>query len=121
MNSSTPKPRVASAGVPTRRPDEIVGGRGSNGHRVAVDGDADLVQPVLGLLAVEVGLAQVGEHEVDVGAAGEHVHSGGEQLVGERLQRPRRVRRWRSRKSSDCAILSATALAAITCISGPPC
>ena len=31
------------------------------------------------------------------------------------------VCRWRARNGSDCAIPSATALAAITCISGPPC
>ena len=39
--------------------------------RVAVDGDADLVEKVLTLLAVELRVAQVDEHEVDVGAAGE--------------------------------------------------
>ena len=30
-NSSSPNPRVASAGVPIRRPEETIGGRGSNG------------------------------------------------------------------------------------------
>src|SRR4051794_349845 len=56
-------------------------------HRVAVDGDPDLGQPVLGLLAVEVGLAEVDEDEVDVGAAGEHVDavSGLQQRVAHRL------------------------------------
>ena len=55
---------------------------------VAVDGDADVVQAVLGLLAVELGLAQVDEHEVDVGAAGEHVDAvaGAEQLLGDGLR-----------------------------------
>src|SRR3979411_1770241 len=31
LNSASPKPRVASAGVPIRRPDETIGGRGSFG------------------------------------------------------------------------------------------
>ena len=92
-------------------------------HGVAVDGDADLVQAVLGLLAVELGLAQVDEHEVHVGAAGQHVDAvaGAEQLARRPPWRRRRVRRWRSRKASVCAIRSATALPAMTCISGPPC
>ncbi len=34
---------------------------------------------------------------------------------------PATVRSWRSRKGSDIAILSATALPAMTCSSGPPC
>ena len=57
------------------------------GDGVAVDGDADLGQAVLGLLAVELGVAQVDEHEVHVGAAGEHVDRAGraQQLIGERL------------------------------------
>ena len=42
-------------------------------HGVLVHRDADLVQPVLGLLARHLGGAQVDEHEVHVGAAGEHV------------------------------------------------
>src|SRR2546423_1196332 len=35
-------------------------------NRVAVHGDADVVQAVLGLLAVELAVAQVGEYEVHV-------------------------------------------------------
>ena len=56
---------------------------------VAVDGDAHVVQAILGLLAVELGLAQVGEHEVDVGPAGEHVHAGGRASPRPRSPRPR--------------------------------
>ena len=44
-------------------------------HGVAVDRDADVVQAVLGHLAVELGLAQVDERQVHVGAAGQHVHA----------------------------------------------
>ena len=45
------------------------------------------MQPVLGLLAVELGVAQVDEHEVDVGAAGQHVDAVAalQQFLGERL------------------------------------
>src|SRR5699024_10705641 len=31
VNSAEPKPRVASAGVPIRRPEVVIGGRGSHG------------------------------------------------------------------------------------------
>ena len=40
------------------------------GDGVAVDGDADLVQEILGLLAVELRLDEVNEDQVDVCAAG---------------------------------------------------
>ena len=39
---------------------------------------------VLGLLAVEIRVAQVGEQLADVGAAGEHVDAGREHLLGQR-------------------------------------
>ena len=51
-------------------------------HGVAVHRDADLVQAVLGLLAVDRRVAQVDEHEVHVGAAGEHVDAGRRRVVG---------------------------------------
>ena len=53
------------------------------GDRVAVDGDPDLLEPLLGVLAVEALDGDVDEHEVDVGAAGEHVDPAGDQLLGE--------------------------------------
>ena len=84
-NSSAWTPRVASA--ERRR-----AGRGDHRrtrverHCVAVDGDADVVQAVLGLLAVELGLAQVDEHEVHVGAAREQFTPlPAPQLLGHRL------------------------------------
>ena len=65
-----------------------IGGRGSNGTALRLTVMPIVVQPVLGLLAVELGLAQVDEHEVHVGAAGQHVHAvaGAEQLRGDRLR-----------------------------------
>src|SRR3954468_17000940 len=78
LKSSTWTPRVASAGVPIRRPLETIGGGGANGAAVRVMGVPLLVrappalpQAVLGLLAVQLGLAQVDEDQVHVGAAGE--------------------------------------------------
>ncbi len=46
---------------------------GVEGHGVAVHRDAHLVEEVLGLLAVDRRVAQVHEHEVHVGAAGDDV------------------------------------------------
>src|SRR5207245_6148410 len=43
--------------------------------RVAVDGDADLREAVLRLLAVEAVHAEIDEHKVDVGAAGEYIEA----------------------------------------------
>ena len=80
------------------------------------------MQPVLGLLAVQIGLAQVGQHQVDVGAAGQHgnARARAQQLVGQRpgaIQRPLLA----FAKRGDCAIRNATALPAMMCSSGPPC
>ena len=70
--SSSSKPRVASAGVPIRRPEVTIGGRGSNGTALRLTVMPIVVQPVLGLLAVQLGVPQVDQHQVHVGAAGEH-------------------------------------------------
>ncbi len=40
------------------------------GNGVAVDGDADLVQQILGGLSVQRRVTQVDQHQMDVGAAG---------------------------------------------------
>lgn len=81
--SAASKPLVASAGVPIRRPEVVIGGRRVVRHGVAVDRDADLVQEVLGLLAVERRVDQVDQHQVHIGAAGEdpHAHLGHVGLV----------------------------------------
>lgn len=50
---------------------------------VAVHGDSDVMESVLGLLAVQFGLAQVHENEVDVGAARDHVDACGCCVVGQ--------------------------------------
>ena len=54
-------------------------------HGVAVDGELDLGEPLLGVLARPVGRAQVDLEQVRVGAAGEHLEAARLQLVGERV------------------------------------
>jgi hypothetical protein len=66
------------------------------GDGVAVDRDADPVQPVLGLLTVQLRVAQVDQDQVHLGAAGQHrdpglLHVVGHQPAGEHpgaVQRP---------------------------------
>ena len=76
---------MVSAGVPMRKPGRVHRRALVERDRVAVDGDADLLEPVLAVLAVEAGRAEVDQHEVHVGAAGEHVDAVGDQLLGEGL------------------------------------
>ena len=56
--------------------------------RVAVHGDIDLREAVLGLPAAELGVAQIHQHQVHVGAAGQHAHAVArpQQLLGKRLR-----------------------------------
>ncbi|GGO99793.1 hypothetical protein GCM10012280_67050 [Wenjunlia tyrosinilytica] len=86
---------MASAGVPIRSPEVAIGGRGSFGMGVAVDREAHLVAPVLGLLAVQLGVAQVDRDQVHVRAARQDRdavlgHIGLDQTLGED---PRAVQR----------------------------
>ena len=55
VKSSRRSPRVASAGVPMRRPGGLQRRTRVERDGVAVDGDPDLVQPVLGLLPLSAG------------------------------------------------------------------
>lgn len=56
-----------------RRPEVTAAWTRVKGHRVAVDGDANFVQQVFGLLAVELGLDEINEDQVHVGAAGDQL------------------------------------------------
>ena len=74
--SRSVKPRVASAGVPIRRPEVTIGGRGSNGTALRLT-----VMPIecsrsSAALPVQVGVPQVDQHQVHVGAAGQHLDAG---------------------------------------------
>ena len=115
---------MASAGVPMRRPEATIGGRGSNGHRVAVDRDADRRAG---------GPRPAGRRA--------RTRAGRRARGARRCRRSARSRRGRRPSSSlgdglragdacaagargtarSAAIFSATALPAITCSSGPPC
>ena len=125
-NASRSKPRAASAGVPIRTPELTIGGRGSNGTALRFTVIPDSVQPVLGLLAVEFGVAQVDQHQVHVGAAADHVDP---RRAGVRAAAAARRGSWRRpgcaagarANSGSAASLNDTALAAMTCSSGPPC
>ena len=88
---------------------------------VAVDGDADVVQPVLGLLAVEVRVAQVDQHQVHVGAAGQHVHAAREQLLAHDPRARARALLALAEQSPTTRSSAPPPCPAITCISGPPC
>jgi hypothetical protein len=65
-----------------------IGGRGVVRHGVAVDREADVTQQILGGLAVQRRIAKIGEHEVDVRAAGDDADTrpfdvGAQQSVGD--------------------------------------
>ena len=126
VNSGSSKPRVASAGVPIRRPEDTIGGRGSIGTALRLTVMPIAVQPVLGLLAVELGVAQVDQHQVHVGPAGQHAECRAAPASGGRSRSASSALRTgcgccRSTKSSAAAHVNATALPAMTCSSGPPC
>ena len=114
-------PRVVTAGVPSadaaRDHRRVLIER----DRVLVDGDAGLAERRLGDLAGDALREHVDQHEVVVGAAADDAEAGA------RSARRRAASRWR-RSAADspqtpasAASLKHTALAAMMCISGPPC
>ena len=120
--SSGPMPRVVVAGVPTRIPDATLGGLRVERDRVLVDGDADLVEQRLGLAARDAQRRHVDEHQVVVGAAADRA---GRPRSASGLRRGPPafsiVRRLVAPEvARSAASRNATALAATTCISGPP-
>ena len=72
-NSAAPKPRVVPAGVPRRTPEVIIGLFGVEGHAVLVAGDEGAVQRSFGGLARGALLAQIDQHQMRVGAAGDDI------------------------------------------------
>ena len=98
------------------------GRAGVVGDGVAVAGDAGPVEHLLGLLAGQLGVegAQVDQDHVVVGAPGDQAEALGHQGVAQGARRwPPPGRRSR-RNSGRAASAKATALAAMTCSSGPP-
>ena len=121
--SGSPMPAVVTAGVPSRSPLVTNGERGSSGIGVLVEGDAGPVEHLLGHLAGELGVegAQVDQHQVVVGAARDEPEALAGQGLGQGLGVGARSGRRTSRNSGWAASAKATALAAMTCSSGPPC
>ena len=118
--SSSPMPRVVSAGVPMRMPEVTIGGRSSNGIDVLVHRDAGAVQRVLAVLPGERPGREVDQHQVVVGAAAARgasparcsASASAAAFVDDLLLAGLELGLERSPK--------ATALPAMTCISGPP-
>ena len=114
---------MASAGVPIRSPLETAGGRGSNGTALRLTVIPTAASRSSACLPSSSDSRRSTQHQVHVGAAGQHVDA----AAGAAAARPRPP--WRRRGSAPGArgtartpaIRSATALPAMTCSSGPPC
>ena len=111
--------RDVVAGVPTRMPDAVFGGSGSNGMAFLLTVMPTVVEELLGLVAGDAERRHVHEHEVVVRAARDERAPCAASVSASTVAFSM-VRRWSSRNASPCASSSATALAAMTCMSGPP-
>ena len=117
--SSGPKPRVVVAGVPIRIPEEVFGGSGSNGIAFLLT-----VIPIssrscsASLPVTPSGVTSTSIRWLSVPPETSRAPRSRE--LGARTAAFSTVRRWSRRKSSPAASRSATAFAAMTCISGPP-
>ena len=113
-------PRVVTAGVPMRMPLATIGGRGSNGMVFLFTVMSTALERLLGVLAGEAGRVQVDQEEVVVGAARDDAMAA---LLERRARAPRRSRATAPLVGAELRLSAsskATALAAMTCTSGPP-
>ncbi len=118
--SAAPMPRVVTAGVPMRMPLVTKGPAGVEGDGVFVDGDPGPAQGLLGILA---GDAEAGQVQPASCGCRCRRRPGRPRRPSDPRPGPRRFGRCGSGRpgSRRCrASLKATALAAMTCISGPP-
>ena len=113
-------PRVVTAGVPEADAAGDERRLRILGNGVLVDGDAGVAERLLGHLAGEALGTEVDQHEVRVGAARDDGVAALDQRVGQRLRIFDDARGVRL-EIGVSASLNATALAAMTCSSGPPC
>ena len=81
--SSAPMPRVVTAACAEPESARVPGAVGLVRNHVAVQGDAGGPQRGLGLASVQPEAADVDQHEVVVGAAGDHRHAAGDERLGE--------------------------------------
>ena len=114
-------PRVVSAGVPMRMPDGSSGGRVSKGMPLRLTVMPAASRALLGHLAGQALRGHVHQQQVIVGAAGDEAEAGALQFVGERLGVGDGLGGVGAERRACSASPKAMALAAMTCISGPPC
>lgn len=122
--SSAVKPRVARAGVPIRRPEVTIGGRGSFGTALRLTvmptswrrSSACWPSSSESRRSTRIRWTSVPPERTFTPAA----RASGAVSRSARIRAPSTVRRWRSLKSSEAATLKETALAAITCSRGRP-
>ncbi|COY75778.1 Uncharacterised protein [Mycobacterium tuberculosis] len=119
------KPRAASAGVPIRRPEVIIGGRGSKGTALRLTvmstaanrSSACWPSSSASRRSTRTRCTSV----PPVSTAMPRSATSGWVNRPARMRAPSRQRCWRCANSGCAAILNAVALAAMTCSSGPPC
>ena len=119
MSSST-MPRVVSAGVPIRSPEGFIGGRSSNGIALRLT----VIPTCSSRCSAVLPSRPVGPRSTSTRCTSVPPVSTSTPFAISSSANARAlaiVCRWRARKGSDWAIPSATALAAMMCISGPPC
>ncbi|GAQ68275.1 hypothetical protein SsS58_08734 [Streptomyces scabiei] len=124
VKSSAVKPRVARAGVPIRRPEVTIGGRGSLGTALRLTvmptswrrSSACCPSRSEWRRSTRIRCTSVPPERTSTPAS----RASGAVSRSARIFAPSTVRRWRSLNSSLAATLKETALAAMTCSSGPP-
>ena len=118
--SSAPMPRDVTAGVPTRMPGRRVRRLRVERDLVLVDGDPDLVEERLGLACPSRRAASRRRASGGCRCRPRRPARRGRRASRRAIAAFSTVRRWSRRNSSPSASWNATALPAITCISGPP-
>ena len=114
-------PRVVTAGVPMRTPLVTNGFLRLLWHGVLVHRDPREIECLLGGLAGETFIAEIDEHEMVVRSAGHELVAARDEGLRERLRVGDDALRIVDTKARRSSASNATALAAITCSSGPPC
>ena len=120
-HSSSVKPRVVIAGLPRRMPEVTNGFSGSLGIAFLLTVMCARRQRRLGVLAGDLLGAQVDQEHVAVGAAGHDAQAAFLQHASTARAHCRAPAAGSAGSRLPSASPNATALAAMTCISGPPC